>query len=291
MGHIVGAAVVSHHPGIFRPAEDRIQMGNGRDTDLVEGFKRLRKKIDGTGADTLLIFDTHWFTSGRHVIAGGSHYRGIYTSNEMPWVLHDIAYDYPGAPSLAAQIAAIGARKGVPVENTTNPHIRPEYPTINLLGPLWRGERVLSVGICQNASAHHFLAMGEVIGEAIANGDGKVVLLAAGALSHRMVDLDFQLRNPRTWHPDNISDPKHAQLDHEVMDAWSQGKHAQVIQRYPELRAAAYEGLGGHYLQMVGAMGGDLCTARGERLSEYENAMGTGNVHIWFDVQSQEKSQ
>jgi len=106
-----------------------------------------------------------------------------------------------------------------------------------------------------------------------------------------MVDLDFQPRHPRWWHPDNITDPKHVQLDHEVMDAWSRGDHASVIDRYPELRAAAYEGLGGHYLQMVGAMGGHLCTAKAERLSEYENAMGTGNVHIWFNVSSQEASK
>ena len=95
-------------------------------------------------------------------------------------------------------------------------------------------------------------------------------------------------RNPRWWDPENISDPKHVQLDHEVMASWKKGDHARVIDRYPELRAAAYEGLGGHYLQMVGAMGGRQCTARGEQLSAYENAMGTGNVHIWFDTQSKE---
>jgi hypothetical protein len=64
-----------------------------------------------------------------------------------------------------------------------------------------------------------------------------------------------------------------------------------VIERYPELRAASYEGLGGHYLQMVGALGGARCTARAQRLSEYENAMGTGNVHVWFDWPQQEEAR
>jgi 3,4-dihydroxyphenylacetate 2,3-dioxygenase len=284
MGQIVGAAIVSHHPGLFRPQADRIAMGNGRDSDLIEGFARLRKKIDAVKPDTLIIFDTHWFTAGRHVVAGADHYQGTYTSNEMPWILHDIPFDYRGAPELATEIARVGADTAVPVENTRNAHIEPEYPTFNLLGPLWRGERVLSVGICQNARAHHFLAMGEVIGKAIANVDTRAVLLASGAMSHRMVDLDFKPRNPRWWHPDNISDPKHVVLDQEVMASWASGDHAAVIDRYPELRAAAYEGLGGHYLQMVGALGGHDCRARGERVSEYENAMGTGNVHIWFET-------
>lgn len=288
MGQIVGAALVSHHPGLFRPRADRIAMGNGRDTDLVEGFARLRTRIDATGADTLVIFDTHWFTSGRHVVAGAPRYRGTYTSNEMPWILHDIDYDYSGAPELAEAIAAQGARRGVPVENATNAHITPEYPTVNLLAPLRRGERVLSVGICQNAGAAHFLAMGEVIGEAIRATDTRAVLLASGALSHRMVDLDFKPRNPRWWDPENISDPTHVELDRDVLKAWAAGDHASVIDRYPALRAASYEGLAGHYMQMVGALGGRRCVARGEPVSEYENAMGTGNVHVWFDTSSKE---
>jgi hypothetical protein len=35
---------------------------------------------------------------------------------------------------------------------------------------------------------------------------------------------------------------------------------------------------------MIGALGGKDCTAVGEPLSEYENAHGTGNIHIWFEV-------
>jgi hypothetical protein len=33
---------------------------------------------------------------------------------------------------------------------------------------------------------------------------------------------------------------------------------------------------------MVGAMGGRNCRAIGEPLSDYENARGTGNIHLWF---------
>ena len=38
----------------------------------------------------------------------------------------------------------------------------------------------------------------------------------------------------------------------------------------------------GHYLMMVGAIGGHACTAPGVAYSEYENAIGTGQVHMWF---------
>ncbi len=43
------------------------------------------------------------------------------------------------------------------------------------------------------------------------------------------------------------------------------------------------EGGFGHYLAMVAAIGGRDCTAPGRKLSDYENATGTGQVHVWFD--------
>ena len=45
---------------------------------------------------------------------------------------------------------------------------------------------------------------------------------------------------------------------------------------------------GAHYLQMLGAMGGADCRAKGVALSAYENARGTGNVHMWFDGEASE---
>jgi len=35
---------------------------------------------------------------------------------------------------------------------------------------------------------------------------------------------------------------------------------------------------------MLGALGGAACRAKGEALSAYENARGTGNIHMWFDT-------
>ncbi|MEZ5659411.1 MAG: extradiol ring-cleavage dioxygenase [Burkholderiaceae bacterium] len=284
MGSIVAAAIVAHHPGLFRPREDRIALGNGQDSDLVEGLQRVRRRLEAVEPDTLVIIDTHWFTTQRHICAGADHYQGVYTSAELPWILHDVPYDYAGAPLLAREIERVAGLRGVPFFNLTDPGLEPEYPVINMASTIRRDERILRMSICQNARGPHFLAMGQVIGEAIAAADARVAMIACGALSHRMVDLDFVPRNANNWHPDNISDPKHVALDHEIMALWARGDHASVIERYPELRAAAYEGLGGHYLQMVGALGGANCRARGEPLSAYENAMGTGNVHIWFNL-------
>ena len=44
-GQIVGAAVVSHHPGLMQCEEFRVLQGAGQDSDLMAGYARLRQKI------------------------------------------------------------------------------------------------------------------------------------------------------------------------------------------------------------------------------------------------------
>lgn len=285
MGQIVGAAVVSHHPGLVQPKEVRVQRGNGRDSDLIEGFERVRAKIDAVKPDTFVLFDTHWLTTSLHLVAGAAHYKGTYTSDELPFSMTRFAYDHAGAPALAAEVEKVAQEKKVAARNVVEETLPLHYPTLNVIHYLGRGEKVLSVGTCQTAKLKHFLQMGEVVGEAIRRSDARVVLLASGAMSHKFYDLDHVPPNPRVWHPDNVSEPKNRALDMEVLELWKQGRHDTVIDRFPELEAARYEGHGAHYAQMMGALGGRDCRARGTQLSEYENAAGTGNVHVWFDLQ------
>ena len=285
MGQIVGAAVVSHHPGLVQPKEIRVQRGNGRDSDLVEGFDRVRAKIDAVKPDTFVLFDTHWLTTSLHLVAGAAHYKGSYTSDELPFSMTRFPYDHAGAPALAAEVEKVAKEKKVAARNVVEETLPLHYPTINVIHYLGRGEKVLSVGTCQTARFKHFLEMGEVVGEAIRRSNARVVLLASGAMSHKFYDLDHVPPNPRVWHPDNVSEPKNRALDMEVLELWKQGRHDIVLDRFPELEAAKYEGRGAHYAQMMGALGGRDCRARGTQLSEYENAAGTGNVHVWFDLQ------
>ena len=285
MGQIVGAAVVSHHPGLVQPKEIRVQRGNGRDSDLIEGFDRVRAKIDEVKPDTFVLFDTHWLTTSLHLVAGAAHYKGTYTSDELPFAMTRFPYDHAGAPALAAEVEKVAQEKKVAARNVVEETLPLHYPTLNVIHYLGRGEKVLSVGTCQTAKLKHFLQMGEVVGEAIRRSDARVVLLASGAMSHKFYDLDHVPPNPRVWHPDNVSEPKNRALDMEVLELWKQGRHDTVLDRFPELEAAKYEGHGAHYAQMMGALGGRNCRARGTQLSEYENAAGTGNVHVWFDLQ------
>jgi aromatic ring-opening dioxygenase catalytic subunit (LigB family) len=152
-------------------------------------------------------------------------------------------------------------------------------------------ERVLTVSNCQNCESHHFVQSGEVLGEAIRRSDYRVVLLASGALSHRFNRIDWVQKNPRIYHPENVSSEINVESDREAIGLLEQGRHDLILERFPSVYAKIpWEGLGGHYLQMVGALGGADCRARGTALSDYENARGTGNIHMWFDLEAEREA-
>ena len=287
MGQIVAAALVSHHPGLMQCEEFRVLQGNGADSDLIAGYGRLRAKLDQAKPDVLMIFDTHWFTTGYHLIDGGAQYRGRYISEEMPWYLYGVPYDYEGAPELARLIEGVARERKVQTRGVYDPDLGRHYPTINLISKLHRGEKIVSVSSCQNCRPEHFLQSGEVIGEAIKRSGLRVALLASGALSHKFNEIDWKPNHPRIFHESNVSRPENIVSDKQAIEFFKQGRHDTILERWDnEYRKIFWEAFGAHYLQMVGAMGGRECRAKATPLSDYENARGTGNIHLWFDITS-----
>ena len=51
----------------------------------------------------------------------------------------------------------------------------------------------------------------------------------------------------------------------------------------PEFYRFKPEARFGHYLMMIGALGEGDCTATSRQYGEYENSVGTGQVHLWFE--------
>ncbi len=288
MGQIVGAAVVSHHPGLMQCEEFRVLQGAGADSDLIPGYARLRQKIQDAAPDVVMIFDSHWFTTGYHLVDGGEGYSGTYISDEMPWYLHGVPYDYRGHPGLALQIEAVSRERGGFNRVIAHPDLGRQYATINLVKQLRLEQAnlpVVTASSCQNCDWPHFLSSGEAIGEAIRRSNLRVVLLASGALSHKFNNIDWKPNNPRIFHESNVSRPENIESDKQAIELMKQGRHDQILERWnDDYRLKPWEAFGAHYLQMVGAMGGAACRAKGEALSAYENARGTGNIHIWFDT-------
>ena len=89
----------------------------------------------------------------------------------------------------------------------------------------------------------------------------------------------------------NVLTPDARKADENILELWKQGNHEQVIEGMSTYHKFSPEGFFGHYLCMYGALGGGKnITNRGYLLSDYENAAGTGQVHVWFDVDSSNSS-
>jgi len=289
MGQIVGAALVSHHPGLMQCEDFRKMQGAGEDSSLIAGYARLRAKIAQVKPSTVVIFDSHWFTTGFHLVDGGKAFRGTYISDEMPWYLHGVPYEYRGDPELALGMEAVSREQGGFVRAELNPGLGKHYATINLVKQLHlelSDIPVVTVSSCQNCDWRHYLDSGVSIGDAIRRSNRRVVLLASGALSHKFNNIDWKPKHPRIFHESNVSRPENVESDKQAIALMQQGRHDQILERWDDdYRLKPWEAFGAHYLQMVGALGGKECRLKGEPLSEYENARGTGNVHVWFDAQ------
>jgi 3,4-dihydroxyphenylacetate 2,3-dioxygenase len=286
MGQIVGAAIVSHHPGLMQCEEFRVLQGAGADSDLIPGYARVRQKILAAKPDVVMIFDTHWFTTGYHLIDGGAHYQGTYLSEEMPWYLYGVPYNYHGHPELALAIEDVAREMKIQTKAVCNPALPRHYPSINVIKQLrLEGTPIVSVSSCQNCQPKHFLESGEVIGEAIRRSNLRVVLLASGALSHKFNEIDWRPTHPRIFHESNVSRPENVVSDKQAIELMKAGRHQEILEHWDrDYRKLPWEAFGAHYLQMIGAMGGARCQAKGTPLSDYENARGTGNIHVWFDL-------
>jgi 3,4-dihydroxyphenylacetate 2,3-dioxygenase len=288
MGELVVAAVVAHQPMIMLPQALRIKLGEtGSDTTLVEpGFRLLRDHLATNNVDTLIIIDAHWATTVETAFAGADHFSGLYTSEEMPRTICDHPYDFLGAPALAAAVHTAGKRNGIPTVNVRTQSLHLQYPTINLVHHLRTYEQVLSVSVLQTGDADDYLAVGQAIRDGIVATDCRAAILASGGMSHSFWPVKV-IGEHVGFGPEHVISDEARAFDSEMLLRWSEGDHVGVLDRYPQYRAMKPEGRFGHYLTMLGALGGAECTATGTQFSEYENAVGTGQVHVVFDVATQ----
>ena len=281
-GEVVGAALVAHVPTIVLPEATRRELNDGHEISLVPGLHRMKaEQLDALRPDTIVVFDAHWHTTVEFVVAAHARRAGLYTSEELPRGMCRMPYDFPGDPELAALVADEVGRAGSWMTPIDDPYLPIHYPTTNLLPFLQGDERWVSISTAQTAESDDFLLVGEAVGRAVARSGRRVVLLASGAMSHTFWKLK-ELRAHEASDPAHIRTPEARDADLERMAWLEAGDHAQVVDTMPEFLRHRPEAMFGHYLMMVGAIGGRTCTAPGIPYSEYENSIGTGQVHIWF---------
>ncbi|MFJ2739902.1 3,4-dihydroxyphenylacetate 2,3-dioxygenase [Streptomyces sp. NPDC087440] len=286
MGEIVGAGLLSHVPTIVLPEETRKELNEGREISLVPGLRKLREEVFETlDYDTVVVLDSHWATTVEYVVSAQDRRAGLFTSEELPRGMCRMPYDYPGDPELARNIAKFADRHGTWITPIDDPYLPVYYATINLWKYLGEGlpdKKWVSIGVCQTADTEDNLRLGRALADGIAATDRKVLLIASGALSHTFWSLR-ELRDHESSDPSHIFTAGAREADYERIAWFEQGRHDEVLRTMPEFYRFKPEARFGHYLMMAGALGEERCTAPGRLFSAYENSVGTGQVHIWFD--------
>ena len=285
MGEVVGAALLAHVPTIILPEKDRRELNNGADTTLVAGLQELRRDVfEVLDYDTVVVLDSHWATTVEFVVTAHERRAGLFTSEELPRGMVRRPYDFPGDPELARAVAANADENGTWITAIDDPYLPIFYATTNLWEYLGKGldKRWVSIGVCQTADTEDNLRLGRALGQAIAEVDRKVVLIASGALSHTFWPLR-ELRKHEAAGVEHIFTPEAAAADFERLEWFRNGDHARVLETMPEFYRFKPEARFGHYLMMIGALGEGDCAARSRQYGEYENSVGTAQVHLWFE--------
>ena len=286
MGEVVGAGLLAHVPTIMLPYAERLDLNEGKEISLVPGLERLRAEVfEPLDYDTVVVLDSHWFTTVEFVIAAHDVRAGLFTSDELPRGMCRVPYDWRGDPELAHATAARGEAHGTWITAIDDPYLPLHYATVNLWSYLGRGldrRWITMSNTAETGDTEDFLRAGRALGQAIAASGRRVLLLASGAMSHTFWPLR-ELRAHEASDPAHIRSEAARDADYQRIGWLEAGQHAKVIDTMPEYLRVRPEAKFAHYLMMAAALGEGELTAPGRAYSDYENSVGTGQMHIWFD--------
>ena len=285
MGEVNGAGLLAHVPTIMLPQAERLELNEGKEISLVPGLERLRAEVfEVLDYDTVVVLDSHWHTTVEFVVSAQARRAGLFTSDELPRGMCRIPYDWAGDPELAHAIAGQAGRHGTWITAIDDPCLPTHYATVNLWHFLGRGlgKQWVSVSTAQTGDTEDFLRAGRALGAAVAAADRTVILVASGAMSHTFWSLR-ELRAHEASDTAHIRTKAARAADLERIAWLEAGDHAQVIATMPEFLTVHPEARFAHYLMMVAALGERTVTAPARPFSDYENSVGTGQVHLWFD--------
>ncbi len=286
MGEVVAAGLLSHVPTIMLPKATRLELNAGKEISLVPALEQLRADVfDTYDYDTVLLIDSHWFTTVEFVITAQDRRSGLFTAEELPRGMCRIPYDWRGDPKLAHAIAEQGQPHGTWITANDDHYLPLYYPSVNLWSYLGKGnddKAWMSMSVCQTGDTEDFLRVGRAIGAAITASERKVIIIATGSMSHTFYPLR-ELRKHEASDPSHIFSPQAREADLQRLQWFALGRHDLVLDTMGEFMQYRPEGKFAHYLMMAAALGeADFC-APGVQLSDYENSIGTSQVHVWFD--------
>lgn len=282
MGKVVLAAKVTHVPSLM--ISERPGVLHGKRADAIESLRELGRRADARGADTFLVFDTHWISNfGCHMNAKAFH-RGVYTSHEAPHMIQNLTYALPGNADLGERIAAEASKSGLEVFAHDVDSLPLEYGTIVPMHYMNTdsAKRVIPVAAPVFASIEENRIFGAAARRAIEASPYNVAVLASGSLSHRLVA--NSVVGDDQW---DVDPPEfNRQVDLRVIDLWKSGAYRAFVRMLPDYSTKCNgEAMMADTHMLFGLLGWDEYDGRCEMLCDYFSSSGSGQVNAEFHLE------
>ena len=286
MGEVVGAGLLAHVPTMMLPPETRLELNEGKEISLVPALHQLREEVFETlDYDTVVVLDSHWFTTVEFVVTAQDRRAGLFTAEELPRGMCRIPYDWRGDPELARAMADAAPAHSTWVTANDDQYLPMYYATAQPLEVPRRGldKRWISVSVAQTGDTRGLPA-----GRPRARrrdrrhrpqGPAARVRRPVAHLLEAAPAARPRGQRPRA-HPHAGGLRRRPRADRVV-----QGRRARAGAGDDAASSCRYrpESMFAHYLMMTGALGEEDCIARARQYGDYENSIGTGQVHLWFD--------
>ncbi len=282
MGKLALVAKTTHVPSIYLSELDGPRKGTRQ--DAIDGHHEIGRRCRALGVDTIVVFDTHWLVNANYHINCAPHFKGLYTSNELPHFISNMPFEFPGNPALGKILAKACSEMGVETLAHDATTLAPEYGTLVPMRYMNADQhfKVISVSaLCTvhylNDSARLGWAMRRAVEEQY---DGTVAFLASGSLSHR-----FAQNGLAPEFAFKIWSPLLESLDHSVVAMWERGDWKTFCEMLPEYATKGHgEGFMHDTAMMLGALGWRSYDGKADIVTPYFGASGTGQINAIFPV-------
>ena len=187
MGKLALAAKITHVPSMVLSEGDGPRKGSRQ--DAIDGHVEIGRRCRALGVDTIVVFDTHWLVNASYHLNCAPHFKGLYTSNELPHFIANLAFEFPGNPALGQLLAQACNVLGVETLAHERTTLNPEYGTLVPMRYMNADQHFKVVSVSALCMAHHLndsARLGWAMRRAVEQHyDGTVAFLASGSLSHR----------------------------------------------------------------------------------------------------------
>jgi 3,4-dihydroxyphenylacetate 2,3-dioxygenase len=286
MGKLALAAKITHVPSMYLSELDGPRKGTRQ--DAIDGHAEIGRRCRELAVDTIVVFDTHWLVNANYHVNCSAHFKGLYTSNELPHFISNLAFEFPGNAALGRLLARVATEMGVETLAHDHTTLGPEYGTLVPMRYM-NADRHFKVVSVSALCTSHYLDDSARLGWAMRRAveehyDGSVAFLASGSLSHR-----FAQNGLAPEYAFRIWSPFLEALDHEVVAIWKRGDWRTFCGMLPEYAAKGHgEGFMHDTAMLLGALGWSDYDAAVEVLTPYFGASGTGQINAVFPVTPQD---